>query len=122
MNEEIVSRRVRDRLIEQARQMRSEPTPAEARLWEKLRKRQVGGLKFRRQHIIKYFIVDFNCPKAKLVVEIDGPVHDGQKEFDQERVKALQEFGYQVVRYMNEDVEKNIDRVVAGIYDLCRGR
>ncbi len=59
MNEEKVSQQVREGLIERARQMRKEPTNAEALLWARLRKRQLDGLKFRRQHIIQYFIVDF---------------------------------------------------------------
>ena len=78
MNEEKVSRQVREGLIERARQMRKEPTNAEALLWVRLRKRQLDGLKFRRQHIVQYFIVDFYCPRVKLVIEIDGPVHDVQ--------------------------------------------
>ena len=122
MNEEKVSRQVRERLIERARRMRAEPTPAEALLWKKLRNQQLEGLKFRRQHIIEYFIVDFYCPRTKLVIEIDGAVHDQQEEYDQEREKILQEWGYQVLRFKNEDIEKNLDLVVAGIYDLCRRR
>ena len=102
--------------------MRAEPTPAEALLWKKLRKRQLGGLKFRRQHIIHYSIVDFYCPTAKLAIEIDGPVHDDQEEYDEERDKILQELGYQVVRFKNAAVENNLDLVVTRIYDLCRGR
>jgi len=122
MNEEKVSRQVREGLIERARQMRKEPTNAESLLWARLRKRQLDGLKFRRQHIIKYFIVDFYCPKAKLAIEIDGEVHDEQKEYDQDREKILQESGYQVVRFKNAAVENDLDLVVAGIYDLCRRR
>jgi leucyl-tRNA synthetase len=122
MNEERVSQEAREGLIERARQMRKEPTNAEALLWARLRKRQLGGLKFRRQHINQYFIVDFYCPRVKLAIEIDGPVHDEQEEYDQEREKILQELGYQVVRFKNADVENNLDLVVAGITDLCRRR
>ena len=122
MNEERVSKKAREGLIERARQMRKEPTSAEALLWTRLRKKQLDGLKFRRQHIIKYFIVDFYSPKAKLVIEIDGAVHDEQEGYDQERENILQESGYQVVRFKNATVEKNLDLVVAGIYDLCRRR
>ena len=110
----------REGLTERARQMRAAPTPAEALLWKKLRKRQLGGLKFRRQHIIHAYIVDFYYPAARLAIEIDGAVHDEQEEYDQEREKILQDFGYQVVRFKNADVEKNLDLIVAGIYDLCR--
>ena len=58
----------------------------------------------------------------KLVIEIDGPVHDVQEEYDQEREKILQELGYQVVRFKNSEVERNIDLVVARICDFCRRR
>jgi very-short-patch-repair endonuclease len=122
MKEEKVSQQMRKGLIERARQMRAGPTPAEALVWKKLRKRQLGGLKFRRQHIIHAYIVDFYCPAARLVIEIDGAVHEKQEEYDQERDKILQESGYHVVRFKNADVEKNLDLVVAGIYDLCRRR
>ena len=80
------------------------------------------GLKFRRQHIVQYFIVDFYCPRVKLVIEIDGPVHDVQEEHDQEQEKILQGLGYQVVRFKNSEVERNIDLVVARICDFCRRR
>jgi very-short-patch-repair endonuclease len=119
MEDKKVPRELREKLIEQARQMRVEPTPAEALLWARLRKRQLGGLKFRRQHIIEYFIVDFYCPQAELVIEVDGPVHDEQEEYDQEREEILQELGYQVVRFSNEDVTGEIDMVLANIYDAC---
>ena len=122
MNEERVSQKAREGLIERARQMRKESTNAEALLWVRLRKRQLDGLKFRRQHIIQNFIVDFYCPRVKLVIEIDGPVHDVQEEYDQEREKILQELGYQMVRFKNSEVERNIDLVVARICDFCRRR
>ena len=112
-------RKLRDQLIEQARQMRAEPTPAEAHLWKKLRKRQVGGFKFRRQHIIHTFIVDFYCPEARLVIEIDGPVHRKQVEYDRERKINLKEMGYRVLRFCNENVFGETELVIADIYDAC---
>mgnify|MGYP001770978009 FL=1 len=63
-----------------ARQMRREPTPAEDKLWQKLRHKQILGYKFRRQHTIDRFIVDFYCGEARLVVEVDGEVHDYTQE------------------------------------------
>ena len=122
MNEEKVSRWMRDQLIEQARSFRKNPTQAETLLWEKLRKRCLGGLKFRRQHIIYSFIVDLYCPAAKLVIEIDGPVHEHQKEYDRVREKYLEELGYQIVRFNNKEVEEDIEMVLAGIYDACMRR
>ena len=122
MNEGKVSRSMRDQLIEQARHMRADPTHAEALLWEKLRKRQLGDLKFRRQHIIYVFIVDFYCPAAKLVIEIDGPVHAEQEEYDQEREAYLEAMGFETIRFGNLDVAENIEMVLAGIYDTCMAR
>ena len=122
MNEGKVSRQLRDLLIEQARYMRANPTHAETSLWEKLRKRQLGGLKFRRQHIIHVFIVDFYCPAAKLVIEIDGSVHTEEEEYDQEREAYLAAMGYETIRFGNLDVAENIEMVLAGIYDACMAR
>jgi very-short-patch-repair endonuclease len=122
MNRKKISRHVRKGLIDRARGMRNEPTCAEALLWEKLRKRQLGGLKFRRQHIIHVFIVDFYCPAARLVIEIDGSVHAVQEDYDQEREACLEALGYEVVRFSNEDVEEEIEMVLAGIYDRCMRR
>ena len=113
---------MRDLLIEQARNMRANPTQAETSLWENLRKRQLGGLKFRRQHVIHVFIVDFYCPAAKLVIEIDGPVHAEQEEYDQERESYLEAMGYESIRFGNLDVAENIEMVLAGIYDACMAR
>jgi len=122
MNEGKVLRHVRKDLIDRARGMRSEPTRTEALLWEKLRKRQLGGLKFRRQHIIHVFIADFYCPAAKLVIEIDGPVHAVQEDYDQEREACLKALGYEVVRFSNEDVKGEMEMTLACIYDVCMER
>lgn len=99
--------------------MRSQPTPAEAHLWKILRMRQVGRLKFRRQHIIQTFIVDFYCPEAKLVIEVDGPVHRKQVEYDQERDMCLHELGFQVLRFKNGVVTDETEKVIAKIIDAC---
>jgi very-short-patch-repair endonuclease len=122
MSEGKSSRQLRVSLVEQARQMRKQPTKAEASLWVRLRKRGLGGLKFRRQHIISRFIVDFYCPRAKLVIELDGAVHEVQVEYDQERRGVLQEMGYEVLRFKNDEVKENLEMVTACIYDTCRRR
>jgi very-short-patch-repair endonuclease len=95
-----------------ARQLRYEQTPAEAKLWDFLRDRQLDGYKFRRQHPIGRFIVDFYCPEQKLVVEIDGPVHHEQTDRDEERTQVLQASGYRVYRWTNEQVEENLAEVL----------
>ena len=79
-------------------------TPAEERLWQSLRGRHVSDLKFRRQHPLGPYIVDFCCPEIRLVIEIDGEVHETQKEYDAGRTETLQHFGYRVVRFTNDEV------------------
>ncbi len=121
MNKKI-SRAYREKLIESARRMRDNPTVAEALLWKKLRKKQLGGLRFRRQHVVNTFIVDFYCPQAKVIIEVDGSVHDEQEEYDQEREIILESLGYQVLRFRNQEIEREIDAVLSSIYDSCIGR
>lgn len=81
-------------------------TPAEKVLWHFLKGKSVDGFKFRRQHPIKTYIVDFYCHQQKLVIEVDGSIHDEseQKEYDAGRTYALEEFGLKVIRFRNEEV------------------
>ena len=91
-------------------QMRHNPTPAEDALWQALRNRQVAGIKFRRQHSIGRFIVDFFSPDHKLIIEVDGGVQreTGQAEYDEGRTHELRELGYKVMRFSNEQVLRHI--------------
>ena len=98
-----------------ARQMRREPTPAENRLWQRLRGRQVLGFKFRRQHAIDRFIVDFYCAEARLIVEVDGPIHLYSREEDEIRQECLEGLGMQVLRFTNEQVADSLDVVLERI-------
>ncbi|MBD2301137.1 endonuclease domain-containing protein [Nostoc sp. FACHB-190] len=98
-----------------ARQMRCEPTPAEKRLWEKLRHKQLLGFKFRRQQTIDRFIVDFYCSEARLVVEVDGEIHDYTQVEDTIRQEFLESLELQVVRFRNEDVMERIEGVLEDI-------
>ena len=122
MDQEKISNWMHAQLILQAREFRKNPTQAEALLWAELRKRQLGELKFRRQHIIYTYIVDFFCPAAKLVVEIDGPIHINQEEYDAEREENLQALGYHIVRFTNNEVDQDLELVLDGIYDACMQR
>jgi very-short-patch-repair endonuclease len=90
-------------------------TPAEAQLWRALRRRQMAGLKFRCQHPVGRFIVDFYCPACKLVIEVDGDIHTQQKTYDQARTEQLQAFGYQVLRFTNEEVLNDLPSVLIRI-------
>lgn len=110
-----VSRETRNLLIEQARYMRKNPTPAEALLWGELRARKLAGYKFRRQHPIRSFIVDFYCPAYKLIIEIDGPIHKSQKAYDNIRNDHLQAMGYNVLRFNNQQVENHLIDVLEEI-------
>jgi very-short-patch-repair endonuclease len=94
-------------------------TPAEELLWTQLRNRRLAGLKFRRQHPIGRFIVDFYCHAHRLVVEIDGPVHRLQKERDVARADYLLQRGYQVVRFTNEHVLQDVQGVLQSIQAAC---
>jgi very-short-patch-repair endonuclease len=91
-------------LIEAARHLRGEMTPAEKVLWAALQGRKVAGLRFRCQHAIGPFVVDFFCPAAKLIVEVDGSIHDQQVEQDAARTDYLTQLGYHVLRLRNEEV------------------
>ena len=112
-----ISRETRDLLIEQARHMRQNPTQAESLLWHHLRKKRLGGHKFRRQHIIQTFIVDFCCPTAKLIIEVDGGVHQGQVEYDRVREDHLRAAGYRVLRFKNEEIFNDLQHVLNIILD-----
>ncbi|MCB9450786.1 MAG: endonuclease domain-containing protein [Anaerolineaceae bacterium] len=95
-----------------ARQMRHEPTPAEDILWQRLRNRQVSGAKFRRQYAIERFIVDLACLEYRLIIEIDGDIHDYQQDYDMLRQAFLEAQGFQVLRFSNDDVLQSLDVVV----------
>ena len=102
---------------ERARELRRNMTPAEKLLWQEVRAKKLG-VRFRRQQIIQGFIVDFYCHKAALVVEVDGDVHDLQKEEDARREKVLSELGLRVVRFGNDEAVRNVSVVVGKIREL----
>ncbi len=103
-------------IFERARALRNRETKAERILWEKLSKKQLG-VKFRRQHPIATFIVDFYCHSHKLAIELDGTVHDlpEQRFHDKTRTGILDSFEVKVIRFTNQEVHSNVDRVVESI-------
>lgn len=107
--------------IEYAKEMRANPTPSEAMLWQRLVSRRLG-LKFRQQAIVRGWIVDFWCPAAKLVVEVDGPIHEGRVEYDQNRDAVMGEMGIEVLRVTNREVEEDLDGVCTRIFQLATKR
>jgi very-short-patch-repair endonuclease len=101
-----------------AREMRHSPTLAENKLWERLRNRRLNGLKFRRQHAIDRFIVDFYCAEARLVIEVDGEIHQYTQAEDALRTEFLESLGLRVIRFENGDVLTQIDGVVEAIGEV----
>lgn len=101
--------------------MRQRQTAPEAKLWQALRNGKVAGFKFRRQHPIGRFIVDFYCDAARLVVEIDGDSHAGDEAEvrDAARTAWLVEQGYRVARFTNEDVNKRLEAVIEAMFLVC---
>jgi len=101
-------------LLENAKEMRVNPTPAEDALWQQLKGKQIDA-KFRRQHPIDSFIADFVCLDKKLIIEVDGKIHEDQKEEDQQRTDRLNDLGYGVIRFKNEEVLVEIESVITQI-------
>jgi very-short-patch-repair endonuclease len=97
-----------------AAQLRESMTEAELLLWDKLKQNKFHGFRFKSQHPIKTFIADFYCHKAKLVIEIDGGIHNKRenKEYDLNRSYEFEQLGLQVIRFTNTEVLKNIDLVL----------
>jgi very-short-patch-repair endonuclease len=103
-------------LLNHARNMRKDPTDAEAKLWSQLRASRLQGLKVRRQVAFSgNYIADFVCPSAKLVVELDGSQHVDQKAYDERRRKYFEDQGYRVLRFWNNDVLGNMNAVLEAI-------
>ena len=96
---------------ERARSLRRATTPADAKLWSKLRNRQLGGFKFTRQEPIGPYYVDFVCRERRLIVELDGGQHV-DRAADQRRDRDLSSLGYRVIRIWNNEVTENINGVL----------
>lgn len=116
-------RAIYDEIKARAQLMRQNPTGAEKVLWQRLRRKQLMGFRFRRQQPIDRFIVDFFCRKAGLVVEVDGPVHNSpeHKEYDAQRSGFLQERGLVILRFQNDQVLYDIDSVLQDIAIFLSG-
>jgi very-short-patch-repair endonuclease len=109
-------------LTQVSKELRQRQTEAEKLLWFKLRDRQLDRAKFRRQHRIGSYVVDFTCLEKKLIIEIDGGQHNQTltKENDEQRTQWLEAAGYQVVRFWNSDVLQNTEGVLEKIKGLLR--
>jgi very-short-patch-repair endonuclease len=103
------------RMQEVARQLRKTSTPSEAILWAALRRKQLDGRKFRRQVNIGAFVVDFFCWAEKLVIEVDGGIHELQHGADAERQALIESLGLRFVRFSADQVESDLPAVLEGI-------
>ncbi len=104
--------RVNNNKLELARKMRRKMTPGERCFWNMVRNNKLRGLHFRRQQVLHGFIADFFCNDLNLVVEIDGGIHQGQRDYDQLRDMIINRYGVKVIRFSNEDVLNKGDWVL----------
>ena len=108
---------------ETTRSLRRRSTQSEEIFWEAVRNRKINDKKFQRQFPIKFeyfgqqrfLIADFYCHEHKLVVEIDGPIHERQKDYDEMRTEIINRLGIRVIRIKNEEIETNIEKVLSDI-------
>ena len=100
---------------ERSRELRSRQTKAETLIWTILRAKRLAGLKFRRQHAIGPYFVDFACVEKDVVVELDGGYHDLQYEEDRQRQALLESKGWQVLRFSNEEVLADVESVAISV-------
>ena len=100
--------------------MRLRPTAAERVLWEALRGRRLRGLRFRRQHVLGRFVVDFYSAEALPVVEVDGPIHLSQRAADEERSELIASLGLRVLRFTNQQVDRDLEGVLQAIAAAAR--
>ena len=102
------------KLFEFSKVLRKTATETEDVLWQSLRRKQLNGFKFRRQHPLDKYIADFYCHDAQLVVEVDGEIHNTEenKEYDKGRSYELKELGITVIRFTNEEVTENLNMVL----------
>lgn len=105
--------------IQRARNLRKNLTPAERKLWQVLRRRQIADVRFRRQVPIGPYIADFCCLELRIIIEVDGGQHARQADADERRTRWLGDRGFTVVRFWNNDVLQNPDGVLARISHAC---
>jgi very-short-patch-repair endonuclease len=107
-------------MLRYARTLRKDPTHAERVLWQRLRRRQLAGFKFRRQHSVGPYICDFACLEASIVVELDGSQHAEQSDYDMRRDNFLRSRGFRVLRFWNNDVLVRTEVILETIYEALQ--
>jgi very-short-patch-repair endonuclease len=116
----VIGQRVDGAKVERARELRRQMTPEEKLLWQRLRGNRLAGLHFRRSQVIDGFIADFYCHTAGLVVEVDGGIHEHQKEYDAERDRILAARGLRILRLRNEELLQDLEGVLTRIAAFCQ--
>ena len=103
-----------DKIFEFAKELRHSRTSSEKFLWQIIRNRKITGLKFRRQHPLGKFVADFYCHEAKLVIELDGGIHEKPevKTYDKDRQETIEQLGLKVLRFTNDDIFNNLETVI----------
>ena len=111
-------------IFKKAAMLRCNPTSAEIKLWQRLKSNQLLGLRFKAQHPIDLYIADFYCHRAKVVIEIDGLNHRNRiQKFDDEiRTINLNDFGIEVIRFTNDEIDTRIESVIAKIVNVLSER
>jgi len=115
----ITGQKVKPEKLARAKELRSNMTPQERRLWERLRGNRLAGLHFRRQQVIDGFIVDFYCHQPSVIIELDGSVHLKQKGYDESRSRWLGARGVRVLRFTNREIDTDLESVLARIQAAC---
>ncbi|HHE76805.1 MAG TPA: endonuclease domain-containing protein [Candidatus Parcubacteria bacterium] len=115
-----IKQRSTRKIVSRSRNLRKNQTPQEVILWSKLRNRGFKNLKFKRQHPLGKYIVDFVCLDKKLIIEIDGWQHkeEKQKRYDKERSSFLKSLGFKILRFWNNDINTNLDGVFFKIEEM----
>ena len=115
----VIGQGVSSEMYARSKELRRVMTPAETILWKELRTNKLNGLHFRRQQVIDRFIVDFYCHQYELIVEVDGDIHELQKGYDAERESYLNERGFRVIRFRNEEIMNDLQGVLKKILSEC---
>lgn len=114
--------KIRNSKLELAKYFRQHMTLGERGFWNMVRKNQANGYRFRRQQVIHGFVADFYCNQINLVVEIDGGIHEQQKDYDQLRTKIINQYGIKVIRFANQEVIDKSDWVLEKLKGTKKGR
>jgi very-short-patch-repair endonuclease len=109
-------------IFNNARILRRNMTYYENLLWERLKNKQINGLHFRRQHPIERFIADFYCHEVRLVIELDGEIHNQQEEYDDGRTAEMEKYDIKTIRFNNQEVETKTDKVIEQIREVVKER